>query len=177
MSNAHITQYKPTNHPGKDRICDVCVFVPTLQKSSSRLRRKKNARKEGWSGPSVGRGGASGRKRQQKRSQVAPVPHVSVARARAAPSPGRVSSRAPVGAVLAATLRGILLGVVPGAPPGLPTQAGPGYNSQRTAQGGGYIYTNIVWLGLKIKLSDRPKPCLKAFQWFLEKQFIETLIQ
>ena len=68
---------------------------------------------------------------------MAPGPRVS-AWARAAPSPGRASSRARVGVVLAATLHGILLGVVPGAPPGLPTQIGPGDNSQRTAQGGGW---------------------------------------
>ena len=47
---------------------------------------------------------------------MAPGPRASAARARAAPSPGRVSSRAPVGAVLAATLRGFVLGVVPGPP-------------------------------------------------------------
>ena len=47
---------------------------------------------------------------------MAPGPLVSAAKARAAPSPGRVSSRAPVGAVLAAAFRGFLLGVVPGLP-------------------------------------------------------------
>ena len=72
---------------------------------------------------------------------MAPGPLVSATRARAAPSPGRVSSRAPVGAVLAATLREFLLGIVLGTPPGLPTPAGPGYNSRRTVQGGGWAGT------------------------------------
>ena len=86
--------------------------------------------------------GDKAKTKKRQGSRVAPGPRVSAARARAAPSPGRVSSRAPVGAVLAATLRGFLLGVVPGAPPGLPTPAGPGYNSRRTAQGGGWAGTS-----------------------------------
>ena len=71
-------------------------------------------------GPAAAGGGCLWEKKQRRKnregSQVAPGPRVSAAKARAAPSPGRVSPRAPVGAVLAATLRGFLLGIVPGAP-------------------------------------------------------------
>ena len=102
---------------------------------------QKNVRKEeGEVGPAATGGMPLVLKNNNKKegSLVAPGPRASAAKARAAPSPGRASSRARVGLVLAATLREILLGVVPGAPPGLPTQIGPGDNSQRTTQGGGW---------------------------------------
>ena len=92
-------------------------------------------------GPAAAGGVLLGKKQRTnkgKGNRVAPGLRVSAAKARAATSPGRVSSRAPVGAVLAATLRGFLLRIVPGVPPGLPTPAGAVYNSQRTAQGGGW---------------------------------------
>ena len=105
----------------------------------------KNAqREEGGSGPSGGRGGCHWDVKQNFKKKVAPGPRVSTARVRAAPSLDRVSSRARVGVVPAAALRGILLVVVLGAPPGLPTQVVPGYNSQRTAQGGDWAGSPTV---------------------------------
>ena len=96
----------------------VCVFVAHPSEVEQPLPSQQKCSEGEWAQRRPGEVplGEKAKKKKRKRSQVAPGPRVSAARARAALSPGRVSPRAPVGAVLAATLRRFLLGVVPGAP-------------------------------------------------------------
>ena len=120
----------------------VCVFVthPSVVEQPPAPRR---GGAPGGSRPRGGRGGSpwerveKGRGGGRGNGLGGPKAPCLSGLAWAAPSPGRASQRAPVGTVLAQPLRGIPLRAVPGAPPGSLAQAGPGYSSQRTAQGGG----------------------------------------
>ena len=126
----------------------VCMFVAHLTKVEQPLATKKHSGGRGDGGPSAARGSPPGRKkargegREEKGSQVVPSLPVSTAKARAAPSPGRVSA----GVAPATASRGFPLKAVPGATPDPQVQADPGYSTQQTAQSRG-----LGWHALDVR--------------------------
>ena len=68
MSNAHDTQYKPTHHPGKDKMC-VCMYAclyPPFKSRATASVAKKNLWGKGGAGPAAAGGGCFWKTKKQK---------------------------------------------------------------------------------------------------------------